>query len=400
MRTMAGEISGAPRGARRRRTGVLAALTATALAAGLLVAAGGPAQAAKDPVTMPAHPKGLTSAKKLPAELDVVPGYVPQVACWPTEKPGVAKLRRLVLRTYGVGSSGGSTRACQTGESEHLEGRAWDWMLDPGKKAHRKAAGDFLAWLTRDGGANARRLGVMYVIYNKKIWASYNAGEGWRPSWGHEDHIHVSLSWDGAYARTSFWRGRALTVQDLGPCTYFRGTYAALRSTRRFGDCEVTSAKPVKTSKLQKRSFGTSGKVVRKGQRLLKVPQTSRFDTRTWKAVRSYQKRHDLPVTGVLDTATWASLSPKDVRSDVTRGLSRAAAGKQAKAQYSLRVLRVGRSIGRDVIMLQTALGMPRAQRNGYYGSRTKAAVKAFQKRRGLPVTGVTDERTWKALPG
>jgi peptidoglycan DL-endopeptidase CwlO len=35
---------------------------------------------------------------------------------------------------------------------------------------------------------------------------------------------------------------------------------------------------------------------------------------------------------------------------------------------------------------------------SGYYGSRTKAAVKRFQHRSGLPRTGIVGPRTWKAL--
>ena len=35
---------------------------------------------------------------------------------------------------------------------------------------------------------------------------------------------------------------------------------------------------------------------------------------------------------------------------------------------------------------------------SGYYGSRTKAAVKRFQHRSGLPRTGMVGPRTWKAL--
>ncbi|WP_258272927.1 hypothetical protein, partial [Escherichia coli] len=64
--------------------------------------------------------------------------------------------------------------------------------------------------------ANARRLGVMYVIWNGKIWGAYGAGKGWRPystcakhpekSWDntcHRNHMHISLSWAGAMGRTS-----------------------------------------------------------------------------------------------------------------------------------------------------------------------------------------------------
>jgi peptidoglycan hydrolase-like protein with peptidoglycan-binding domain len=392
MRT--GEISG-PRRARARWATILA----TALTAGVLVAVGAPAQAGTAPVALPSSSRGLKPPVRQPAELDVVPAYVPQSSCSPTEKPGVRKLRVLVLRTYRAGHSGGSVRVCRTADSEHLEGRAWDWMLDPEVARDRKAAADFLAWLTRDGGANARRLGVMYVIYKKRIWASYRAQDGWRPSWGHEDHIHVSLSWDGAQGRTSFWRGRALLTQDLGPCTHFRGTYSVLRSTRRVGECEVAAVGALRRVRLATKSYGTTGRAVRTAQRLLHVRRTGTFDGRTWRAVRRYQQRHDLPVTGAMDAATWASLAPTTVRRDAGAGLTPGSAARLGRTQYADRRLAKGRSIGREVLALQVALRMPRADRNGYFGSRTRSAVKRFQKRNGLRATGVVDAATWARLP-
>jgi hypothetical protein len=65
----------------------------------------------------------------------------------------------------------------------------------------------------------ARRLGVMYIIFNRRIWFP---GSGWRvyckqkprgcvsPSDGglrhpHTDHVHFSFTWDGARKHTTFW---------------------------------------------------------------------------------------------------------------------------------------------------------------------------------------------------
>ena len=49
----------------------------------------------------------------------------------------------------------------------------------------------------------ARRLGVMYIIFNRRIWRAYGD-----PGWGaysgtnpHTDHIHISLSYDGSTGR-------------------------------------------------------------------------------------------------------------------------------------------------------------------------------------------------------
>ncbi len=62
--------------------------------------------------------------------------------------------------------------------------------------------------------------------------------------------------------------------------------------------------------------------------------------------------------------------------------------------------------IGRPVRSLQTMLRaiarcdrqLPQVIPDGIYGPKTQAAVAAFQRREGLPQTGVTDFATWKAV--
>lgn len=61
--------------------------------------------------------------------------------------------------------------------------------------------------------------------------------------------------------------------------------------------------------------------------------------------------------------------------------------------------------IGQPVRSLQTMLrviaqtqGKPRVIPDGLYGATTIAAVSAFQRAHGLPVTGVTDQTTWEAI--
>jgi len=101
--------------------------------------------------------------------------------------------------------------------SEHEEGRALDYMLDANNAADRAVANDFLGWLlaTDQYGnqhAMARRLGVMYIIWNRQIWGAYRASEGWRtyscdgtPGSCHTNHIHISFSWAGALRQTTWW---------------------------------------------------------------------------------------------------------------------------------------------------------------------------------------------------
>jgi peptidoglycan hydrolase-like protein with peptidoglycan-binding domain len=48
------------------------------------------------------------------------------------------------------------------------------------------------------------------------------------------------------------------------------------------------------------------------------------------------------------------------------------------------------------VVALQKALRVTPA--SGWFGPRTRTAVIDFQRRHRLPVTGVVESRTWKAL--
>jgi len=198
-----------------------------ALAAALLVtplATG--AEAARAPVPLP--------AVALPATLDWQAEYQGQKLCSDWAKPGAVQLSKLLADTYGKYTTY-ITRSCATaGVSEHEEGRAIDWMVDEEIPEERAKAEEFLEWVTAPGpngelGAMARRMGIMYLIWDDKMWRVYRPEDGWQEYSGcsgkqsegydtscHRDHIHMSLTWDGAYARTSFWTGEAET---RGPCT-------------------------------------------------------------------------------------------------------------------------------------------------------------------------------------
>jgi hypothetical protein len=201
---------------------VRVALVTMALAGALLPALGTGSAAA-----FPAVPRTPT----LPATIDAYAPYQGQTVCSPTVKVGSAKLAALLKATYGPASIGISRACSNGGTSEHKEGRALDWMQSirvPSQKAHVEA---FLAWLLAPGadgrpGAMARRLGVMYLGWNNHFWASYRPDAGWTDLKGcstdpakrassydtycHRNHLHISLSWEGASGYTSFWSGAAL----------------------------------------------------------------------------------------------------------------------------------------------------------------------------------------------
>ena len=351
--------------------------------------------AASPPVPFPSSPKGLPAPVALPVGVDPVSPYLPQVSCSPIDMPGVVKLRALVLKTYGEGGAGGISRGCTGGVSEHSEGRAWDWMVDVGDTSERTAAANFLAWATANSGRNARRLGIMYMIYNKKIWSVYRASEGWRANSGHTDHVHISFSWNGARGNTSFWTGKVGTI-DLGPCVRFTGTYAARTSTPRTTACP-RSASLLKKTSLGNRAYGHTGDTVAKAQGLLGVTRTRKFDGATWNAVKAYQRAHDIPYTGALDQPTWASLSPSNVTSNAASGYSRAEAIAYGVQNYGGSAFKRG-YVGRGALFLQTALGMPTRDRNGFFDTATLAAVKKMQAAAGLVDDGVVRAEEWQAM--
>jgi hypothetical protein len=166
----------------------------------------------------PAPAQAAPATPNFGPAIDAYARYDAQRTCSPTAKPGVVDVRNLLNRTYGVHGSGIS-RSCGGSVSEHYEGRALDYMLNVNNRAERAVANDIIAWLLatdRHGNrhAVARRLGVMYIIWNRQIWGSYRPGS-WQPyrcdgtpSGCHTNHIHISFSWAGARKQTTWWTAR------------------------------------------------------------------------------------------------------------------------------------------------------------------------------------------------
>ena len=164
-------------------------------------------------------------AEELPPVEDYV-GYQPQRWCNPPAKPGTRALAEYLVEERG-GAFGGISRRCRIGgTSEHKEGRAFDWTLDARKDADRRVVSAFLAELfatDEQGNAHAlaRRMGVMYVIWNDHIYASYRGFEKHdylssscrtlsrcSASLRHRDHMHISLGRKGGRGETSWYVGR------------------------------------------------------------------------------------------------------------------------------------------------------------------------------------------------
>ena len=164
------------------------------------------------------------AAKHFGRDIEVYAPYQGQTLCDPVTKPGVAKYRDLILKTYPGTRNSGTTRACsQGGKSEHKEGRAWDWGVNSTSSSDVAKVNDLFKWLfaTDSYGnkdANVRRLGIMYIIWNKKSWHAGRGGWGAYSCSGttdcHQDHVHFSFGWAGALAKTSYWTGIVSPVLD------------------------------------------------------------------------------------------------------------------------------------------------------------------------------------------
>lgn len=158
--------------------------------------------------------------------------YEPQTNCSPDAKPGTTKLSVWLQAHYPGSGSLGISRSCQDGGvSEHKEGRAFDWAVSVYSVRDRAYVADFIALLlATDAEGNtdalARRMGIMYFIWNDQIYSSYYGFRA-RPYTScavlstcsdtrrHRNHVHISLSRAGGNGTTSWYTGA--TTVPAGP---------------------------------------------------------------------------------------------------------------------------------------------------------------------------------------
>ena len=286
-----------------------------------------------------------TAAPRTPAGLPVaiegMADYVPQVACDPRVSVGTRKLATYLVDTYRAGTptTWGSARACGTGDtmpSEHYDGRAIDWMVNVKNARQHAAALATIAWLlATDSHGNrfamARRLGVMYLIYDNRMWGSWSGQ--WEDYNGceaksmqkaayanacHRTHIHISLSWAGAKARTSFWT-KKVAAEDYGPCRPADLNFAPRYAHANYTGCarhpKVTAAKGSSATKKALVTWSgawvgtaSSGPAVTAVQRAFRMTTSRTYGSRTAAVVKRFQAAHHLPVTGAMNQNTWRAL--------------------------------------------------------------------------------------------
>lgn len=413
---------------RVRRTRQLLSLACAAGPVLAIGAAATPAFAATQPVPLP--------AVVLPAALEGLPPYVPADTCDAVAKPGVVKFAALLQKTYAGTGSSGIIRACadEANVSEHTEGRAFDWTVNTNNATQVAQVNAFTSWLLApdaqgNPAANARRLGIMYMIWDKQILGLYNPSAGWRPyacsgvTACHQDHVHFSLTWAGARGVTSFWTGK-VAADDFGPCVGQGQMFAFPTSTPNPVPCRSAGPQPVTspvlaalrvspTTVLAQGSTGPA--VVAVQQALGGTVADGQFGSGTLGMVLLYERRRHLPATGTVTYAVRADLvsyvsggqallvpapAPVPVPVPVPRPpttwppvVVKPVSASPLTPYFKL-VLKQG-SRGTAVVAMQRVLHLTA---DGDFGPLTRAGLVRFQTWRHLPATGVTDISTWAAL--
>ena len=122
-------------------------------------------------------------------------------------------------------------------------------------------------------------------------------------------------------------------------------------------------------------------------------PPPARYDAATRAAVRGFQAKRDLEATGVVDQRTWQRLARMTKQPDARPALQRPAprpgdprAGRQGRGGP-----RPAGPAGRDRVALRRRDRAPTT-------TTTVAAVRGFQAKREIPVTGEVDQRTLDRL--
>jgi hypothetical protein len=166
---------------------------------------------------------GKLPTPKFGPGIDPLPGYQGQTTCSSHVQPGVKAFRRIVMRAFPTTGKGYFLRSCSAGaRSEHKDGRAWDWMVSAYSPSESAKVDKLLAWLfAKDEHGNriarARRLGVMYLIWNRRIWLPSSGWKSYSGSNPHTNHVHFSFTWPGALKETTYWhRNRSFVTGAAG----------------------------------------------------------------------------------------------------------------------------------------------------------------------------------------
>lgn len=263
-----------------------------------------------------------------------------------------------------------------------------------GNSRCRRASLHFLSAWTRELHRVGYRSGVyssvsagIAVVGNARGHRTYSAPDRVWFAWanGRRD-----VSWH-KYLRAPRWK---LDQRVHQYALDVRASYGGVRMAidRNFVDLGTSEARrtPAVCGRAADRSHygslhrGSQGAAVRVAQCLLRVAGRYRgeaggsYGRQTRQAMKAFQKGRGLRATGRADERTWTALLASGSRPVLKRGSEGTA------------VRRVQRAL---TAALPGAVGV-----HGHFGPGTTSAVRRYQQRTGLRVTGVVSPRTWHAL--
>ena len=294
----------------------------------------------------------------------------------------------------------GSRRSCGSDAlptSEHYDGRAVDWFTNV-RTATGKARGNALvSWLTAKDAkgnvaANARRLGVMYIIWNNRIWGAYDPAAGWKPYSSCATHpaasqrhhvppqprapVPVLGGRDAPHVVVDQDRGAAglRPVPGAGPelgarllARQPRPVPVVPEGRTRSSGASALNRSLVTYSGMTLRT-GSAGPAVMAVQRAVGAGADGGFGPQTAAKVRTFQTGHRLSASGLVDLGTWRALLK--ATAPAVKPATKAAP-KARYAAYEKVVLKIGMR-NATVKVLQKALGLTLV--DGDYGPQTRAA--------------------------
>ena len=119
---------------------------------------------------------------------------------------------------------------------------------------------------------------------------------------------------------------------------------------------------------------------------------TGRYAASTVAAVKGFQGKRELTATGEVDAKTWTSLTSRTRQPTDDELHNRLVPGPALMRQGSS-----GDRV-RDLQARLKQIAWYSGAVTGNYGSATVSAVRGFQGKRAIPVTGEVDQRTWDRL--
>lgn len=184
---------------------------------------------------------------------------------------------------------------------------------------------------------------------------------------------------------------------------------AAFNAIQRYLGGKTATAQPTKVAStttkapaksdglLQKGDNGSAVKslqkdLIAKGFSLPKYGADGDFGDETVSAVKKLQKAAGIAQDGIVGPATRKALA--DYKKPAAKATSTAKASGSAIVPYPGKIIRKG-SRGKDVERVQRAVNV---KADGIFGSGTEAAVKAYQKRKGLSADGIVGPATWNVM--